>query len=331
MKTSRLNYVVVGSFVLAAIVGLIAAVALLTGRTGATDSYYVVYDNVTGVEFGSRVLFEGFPIGQVEEITPEQVDGRTRFRVDLSVNEDWKIPADSIAEIAASGLLAAVTVSLTAGDSPEMHKPGAEIKGRDPANVLTALSDLAGDISALTETDVKPLLANISRMVGGMGNLLDEKGDSLVTDLQAITQNLSVRTPEIVDNLEAFTNKINASADQFAQLLNPENLQRFNSVLSEMEISARNLAQLTKEFETTRRTVNDLLGNVNTVVIDNKLDVDRSIIDIRHTVESVARHIESINQNLEGTSRNMFEFSRQLRSNPGLLLGGTPAPDNAAR
>jgi phospholipid/cholesterol/gamma-HCH transport system substrate-binding protein len=51
---------------------------------------------------------------------------------------------------------------------------------------------------------------------------------------------------------------------------------------------------------------------------------------MRHAVESIARHIDAINQNLEGASRNMYEFSRQLRQNPGLLLGGTPPKDEAA-
>ena len=37
-----------------------------------------------------------------------------------------------------------------------------------------------------------------------------------------------------------------------------------------------------------------------------------------------------MNQNLEGAARNMYEFSRQIRQNPGLLLGGTPPEDAAA-
>jgi len=36
----------------------------------------------------------------------------------------------------------------------------------------------------------------------------------------------------------------------------------------------------------------------------------------------VSRNIDSITYNLEGTSRNMSEFSREIRENPGLLLGG---------
>ena len=62
---------------------------------------------------------------------------------------------------------------------------------------------------------------------------------------------------------------------------------------------------------------------------DNRLDLDRSVVDMRHAVESVTRHIDAINQNLEGAARNMYEFSRQIRQNPGLLMGGTPPKDEA--
>ena len=51
--------------------------------------------------------------------------------------------------------------------------------------------------------------------------------------------------------------------------------------------------------------------------------------DLRYLTDSVSRHIDAINRNLEGAARNLYEFSRQIRQNPGLLLGGTPPRDQA--
>ena len=84
MNYDKLNYVIVGGFVLAMLAGLIVALAMLTGRTGATDAYYVVYRNVTGIKFGT----------QVEEVVPEPSAGGMRFRVDFSVKEGWQIPEE---------------------------------------------------------------------------------------------------------------------------------------------------------------------------------------------------------------------------------------------
>ena len=56
---------------------------------------------------------------------------------------------------------------------------------------------------------------------------------------------------------------------------------------------------------------------------DENGDVKKSFSDTRYVVESIARNIDSINQNMNGAARNLNEFTRQIRNNPGLLLGGS--------
>lgn len=329
MKSNRTNYIIVGSFVITVVIGLVVAAALLTGRTGATDEYHAVYDNVTGVGFGTRVLYEGFLIGQVEEVRPIDADGRLRFRVDLSVTDGWRIPEDSVAQITASGLLAAVTISISAGESEANLQPGDKIPSAESANVIDAMSSLAGDLSRLTESDLKPLLANLNRVAGSVADVLDQEGVELVTSVRSVLDDIATRTPTIFDNVDEITEKLNFSADRIGELLNRQNIAAVEDIITDMGEASGNLAQLTEDMAETRKTMDTLLVRLNNVVVDNQLDVDRTIIDLRHSVESVARHIDAINQNLEGAARNMFEFSRHIRQNPGLLLGGTPPADEA--
>ena len=61
MKNTRLNYVIVGSFVVGMVIALVVTVALLAGRTGATDTYYTTYDNVSGIKFGTQVRLRPSP------------------------------------------------------------------------------------------------------------------------------------------------------------------------------------------------------------------------------------------------------------------------------
>ena len=332
MKSNRLNYVIVGTFVLAVIAGLVVTVALLTGRTGATDDYYTVYENVTGVEFGTRVLYEGYPIGQVEDVKPYTDDlGRLRFRINLSVVRGWHIPTDSIANIAAAGLLAKVTISIDAGKSADNLKPGDRIPSAETSNVIDAMSSLAVDLRKLTASDVKPLLANLNKVAASAAEILDKQGMDLVADLRRTLSDISDRAPGVFDNVDEITKKLNSSADRIGELLNRDNIAEAEAILSDLSQASGNLAQLTEDMAETRKTADALINRLNNVVIDNQLDVDRSIVDIRQSVESVARHIDAINQNLEGAARNMFEFSRQIRQNPGLLLGGKPPTDEAVK
>ena len=330
MKSNKINYLAVGSFVVAMFVGLIAAVALLTGRTGATDTYYSVYNNVTGVKFGTQVLYEGYPIGQVEGVTPVQEGGRMRFRVDLSVTAGWTIPDDSVAEIAAPGLLSAITVNIHAGDSQTALAPGRAIKGRPTSNMFAVMSSVAADIGELADTSLKPLLDTINRAVGSFGTLLESDGNALVKEMTRLTADLGQRAPRIVETIETFVGKISVTTDEIRTLVNPENRTKLEGIITNMEEAAKGFVQLSRDLEATRRSFDALVASTNSMVVGSKPDVERSVGDFRFVMDSLARRIESMSQNLEGASRNMYEFTRQIRQNPGLLLGSTPPPDSAA-
>ena len=65
MRSHFLNYTLVGVFVSAMIAALVVVLSLLAGRTGPTDTYSTVLDDVTDIKYGTLVRFAGFPIGQV--------------------------------------------------------------------------------------------------------------------------------------------------------------------------------------------------------------------------------------------------------------------------
>lgn len=330
MRNNKLNYVLVGSFVLAMLAGLVVSVAMLTGRTGATDSYYAVYSNVTGVKFGTQVLYEGFPIGQVEAVTPVADGAAMSFRVDFSVVEGWRIPDDSVAVIAAPGLLSAITLSLTAGQSENTLEPDARVRGREAANVFAVVSSVADQISALTEKDIRPLLNNITPLLesitktsDSLGGILDGEARILVSDMVSLTGELSDRIPRIADDIEQITARINQSTKELSTLLTEKNRKQIESLIGNMDTAAANFTGLSDNLD-------GLIKDLGGVVADNRPNIDESVADIRYVTDSLARHIDTLNQNMEATSRNMYEFSRQIRLNPGLLLGGTPPRDEAA-
>ena len=329
MKSSKINYFIVGCFVIAMVVGLVISVATLTGRTGATDAYYVVYKNVTGIKFGTQVLYEGYPIGQVEKVTPQDKDGRMQFRVDLSVTENWRIPDNSKAHIAAPGLLSALTISIAAGDSPTPLKPGTMIVSQEASNIFAVMSSVATEVTDLAQNSIKPMLATIDRAVNDFSSLLQGDGKGLIGDGKAligdsqelldklliVANDLSTRTPKIADDIENFAGRMVKISSEVEKVLSPDNRYLIETILADLGAATGNL--------------NNLAVTMGSLVQDNKQDIDKSVDDMRNAVDSVSRHIDAINQNLEGAARNMYEFSRQIRQNPGLLLGGTPPKDQA--
>lgn len=324
MNGGKINYVVVGVFVLAMAAALVVSLAVLMGRTGATDDYYAIYRNVTGVKFGTQVLYEGYPIGQVEKVTPVPSEGGMGFRVDFGVAKDWRIPEDSVAAITAPRLLAAVTINISAGESAVALSPGGMVRGRDGADVFAAMSMLAGEVSELTRGSLRPLLATLDQTVGTAGKILATDGATLSAELRAVAETINRRAPRILDNLERFTETINESGEQLKALATPENREKIEAVIGSLQQTGANLVRLTGRFDR-------LSGSLHGVIEENQSDIRQSVANLRYITESVARDIDSINQNLDGTARNMFEFSRQIRQNPGLLLGGGRPVDDTRR
>jgi phospholipid/cholesterol/gamma-HCH transport system substrate-binding protein len=324
MNGGKINYVVVGAFVLAMAAALVVSLAVLMGRTGATDDYYAIYRNVTGVKFGTQVLYEGYPIGQVEKVTPVPSAGGMGFRVDFGVAKDWRIPEDSVAAITAPRLLAAVTINISAGESAVALSPGGMVRGRDGADVFAAMSMLAGEVSELTRGSLRPLLATLDQTVGAAGKILATDGAALSAELRAVAETINRRAPRILDNLERFTETINESGEQLNALATPENREKIEAVIGSLQQTGANLVRLTGRFDR-------LSGSLHGVIEENQTDIRQSVANLRYITESVARDIDSINQNLDGTARNMFEFSRQIRQNPGLLLGGGRPVDDTRR
>ena len=323
MRSSKLNYLMVGMFVIGMVAAVVVSVALLTGRTGATDGYHAYYDNVTGVKFGTQVVYEGYPIGQVERVTPQEKDGRMRFRVEFGVQEKWRIPTDSVVEIAAPGLLAAVTLSIHAGKAKESLKPGSEIRSRERSDLFAVVSSVAGEFGQLTESSIKPLLANIDRAVQTINRIMEKEGENLLrdahkvtTDLAQVVAVLSERVPKIADNIDLFVGRMNKTSEELERIMTPTNREKIETVIT-------NLNEVSK-------SANAIVQEIRDLVQREDGDIRKSVSETRYIVESVSRHIDSINQNMDGAARNMYEFTRQIRQNPGLLLGSQAPEDKGA-
>jgi phospholipid/cholesterol/gamma-HCH transport system substrate-binding protein len=296
MRDERRSYLMVGAFVVAMLAALVVWLAVLSGRGFASSTYYVVYENVLGLAEGTQILYEGFPIGQVAAIEPAEREGRRAFRVELAIRRDWKLPEDSVASVAAPGLLSAVVIDIEGGSSAVVLPPESELRGREAASVLTAFNDVASQLTEISEQSLKPLLESL-----GQG------------------------TPKIVANVEDFTRALNLTLERIDALLSPGNVQRIDRILVNLEATSSGFAAVAGDLSRTRAEIDHLLRTVDDLLDRNQGEIGHAITDLHDSLEAVARRIDAISTNLEHTTRDLAEFSRQIRANPGLLVRGREA------
>ncbi|MCK7593634.1 MlaD family protein [Pseudomarimonas salicorniae] len=300
MRRDNVNYVLVGAAVIAALVLLFFTLLTITGRGGDTVDYRVEFHNVAGLGHGAPVFYEGFRIGQVSGIEPGRVDGRTRYRVTLSLREDWKIPADSIAQRQASGLLADMTVGIREGASAQMLEPGSTIPSIESGDVFSAVNDLATELTVLSQERLRPLV------------------DTLATRVESIAGTVDASAPALLAEAQQLLERLNVAADRANRMLDEPNQQAIAGLLADVRTVAA-------ELKTTRANADALLDSLKGAVDENRPALQQTVLDLERTVGSVAQRIDAITRNLESSSRNFDEFSREIRRSPNRLLFTPPA------
>lgn len=301
MKRDNVNYTLVGAVVLVALLTLLGSLYVITGRRGATSDYTVHYRNVTGLDAGKPVFYEGFRIGQVQSVEPERVNNETRYKVSLALRRDWPIPDDSVAALASSGLLADVSVSIREGKSTNLLKAGSEIKSQEGADVFAALNELAGEVTSLTRNHIRPLIETLS------------------TRVDSISANIDTQTPLLLGEAQTLLSKLNAAATAVNDVLGPENRQHIGKTLSGIET-------VSTDLKSTQQKLDELLVQLNETTAENRPQLRDAVRDLSQVTAAIARRIDGISQRLDSSSRNFDEFTREVRKHPNRLLF-TPKAD----
>lgn len=322
MKRENINYLIVGSFVLVMLAVFFIVLYKVTGRTGPTDTYYVIYSNVTGVKYGTPVLYEGYQVGQVEEIEPRREAGATHYQLTLAIARDWTIPSDSIASLVASGLLSAITVEIKEGTDPSILKPGDYIEGREAANIFAAVNEVAGELQELSKSSIKPLIENLNNQIN---SLAYELKDLTTNSVRPLVDNINEQlSHQLFADLDTLLENLNESSDRMLLLLNDKNLNNLDQFLGNMETASNTLNELLDRIEETRAAMNGVLIDIDGLVVDNQENLKMSVNDLRKSLDVISQNINAIVYHMEGSALNMHELSRQLRENPGLILKSSP-------
>ena len=321
MRNQRLNYVVVGVFTLAMLVAGIGSMVMLSGRTGETDAYHLVLDNVADVKFGTQVRYEGYPIGQVERVVPFAENGRMRFRIDVAIQSGWRISKDGIARIGSSSLLSAKTIDIARGTGAETLTPGDQIVSAPPIDVFSIVANVAEEFAVLSRDGAKPLIQDVRHMIGKLGTSFQADLTRLMRSLNVTARAIENRAETVAGRMDSITAELDKSSKNLGRVLSDNNVHAVRRVVANVEKTSETFAATIRKLELTRQQVDQLIRNVDGIVQASRGPVDKSLTNLQYTLRSIARTVDSVMFNIDSSGRNMSEFTRMIRQNPGLLLG----------
>jgi len=171
------------------------------------------------------------------------------------------------------------------------------------------------------------------------GDLLSAAGDAM-SKISDVLEFVKPRIEEITDSVGMVLNEENAEQLQsmlttmnarIDDLLSEANAQRVELILTNLSAVSRDVSDLTAGLRTTKAQIDDVLDAVNGMIDSGSGDLGHSLADLHASLEAVSRHIDAVARNLEDTTRNASEFSEQIRKDPSVLLRGRDAVDDGAR
>jgi phospholipid/cholesterol/gamma-HCH transport system substrate-binding protein len=308
-RRKRIANAAVGAFAIAGIVAIVGAFVLLSGKGRDGDAYGTRFSNVSGIAKGTKVAFEGFIVGRVDDVLPARTDDKVGFLVKLSIDRDWIVPEGSTTKVTASGILSAMIIDIKAGPGPGRIPVGGEIPGKATSdNLYSAATDVSGKVGELSAT-LKDISDNdLRRTIGAL--------DAQIKRLEPL---LDKDVPALIGHL----NRMGEDGERMTKILSERIVTEKNAELVQKTLVAA--LTLAAGAEETRRRIDKTAERADALLAGGEADVRETVRELRKTLRSVSESADPLLRDMEASARNLREFSGQLRNDPSILIRGRDA------
>lgn len=287
----KVNYTVVGVFVIVLTALLFALVIWLTAYTD-TEKYktYVVYvhEDVTGLTEDSPVRFNGVQVGFVKSIKLDSQNARL-VRLQLEIEPQVRITTSTYAMLNAQGITGVIYVNLKAGSEEDgllKALPG------QPYPVIPSKPSLLMQLSA-----VLPEVTNdLHHLSSSLAQVFDKKNRQSISDT--------------LQNTQIFTKTLSDNSD-----LIEKNLMELHKTLSHLSVASKELPGMIHSIQ---GASNDLAQTVHT--INNT--AHHGDVAITNFSNQILPNAQQAVVNFQDAIVTFNEFMSQLQENPSMLIRG---------
>lgn len=247
-------------------------------------TFFVVYNDVSGLMKANSVTISGLQIGQVDDIYFRE-DNSSEVIVELTISKDVNIPDNSVAKLKSSDILGTKGIDIQLGNSTKYLNSGDTIK-----------SDIAMSLQEEVNQMVQPILRKAGSMMSSIDTAISAVGDvfnyktreNLKKSIESLTQTIQniegvsgsfdtlmsseqERLSKILANVESITSNLRENNENLTHIISnaksiTDTVARFNlsNTLSNLESSIKNLTSTTDK-------INKGQGSLGLLLNDEKL------------------------------------------------------------
>ena len=289
----------IGILVVTSIVLLVWGTNYLKGSNlfDSSKTFYALYDRIGGLQEGSGVMVSGFKVGFVKKIQLLSEDNY-KLLVVISINNDIKIPENSVLKIVNEDIMGTKGVALQLGNSKEFLAKGD-----------TLATDMETSLKEEVNLQVLPLKNKAEELIGSI--------DSVVT---VITSVLSKDAREsLTKSLESLDNTFLTMSETMIKVnqIVDQNDERISSIVKNLESNNDEITNILKNFS----AISDEVAKSNIKSLLSNLDVMSKKINDAEGSLGLLINDKELYQNLEKSSKELEALLKDIKLNPKRYLG----------
>jgi phospholipid/cholesterol/gamma-HCH transport system substrate-binding protein len=293
-------------FIIGAIL-LIWGFSFLKGKDILTKNriFYAVYQNVSGLGKANLVYINGMQVGQVTHMYFDpSMNGN--IIVGITINQDFPIPKNSVAEILSADLMGTKAVNLNLGSSTELAIDGDTLTSKLAATLSEQVEGTIGPLKKKAED----VLANVDEILMSLNSVLSDQqigslknsithlqstlqgADSLVQNVDGFISDEKSRAGGIMANLESITTNFKNNNEKLTGVIN--NFHNLSDDLVKANITGT-LTSVNKsmnDFSLIMEKINKGEGSMGLLINNDSLylGLEKSSHDLNLLLEDIRLH-----------------------------------------
>jgi phospholipid/cholesterol/gamma-HCH transport system substrate-binding protein len=320
---SKVNFAVVGAFVIVLVAAMIGGTLWLASGTYRRQAYDIyethMSESVSGLKVNAAVRYRGVDVGRVRGIT--LVPGNVELvRVTLDIERGTPVKVDTVATLQTQGLTGIAFIELDGG-----RKESAALQAAvgQPVPVIASRPSLLGRL----ETATPVLMASLTRIGDNLNEVLDEPNRralrATLADLATLTQTLARRASTIDAALLSSARATDNAARVSAQL--PQLVQRFERSADALERMASDVSQTSAGLRNTLDSARGAFDSARGTLDSARGTLDGSRAEVTQFTATALPEARELLVELRGLTATMNRVADEVERNPGVLLQGRRA------
>ena len=253
---------------------------------------FAKYENVEGLQVGTKVTVNGLSVGKVAKI--DFLPNSSKILVSFTIRNDVVFSKNSVAELYEAGLIGGKSIAIhPVYDNFTKFKSGDTLE----SSVKPGLTDVVNQQIAPLQQKLEKVLVNADSLFSGVNNVLNSEGKN----------NLSIT----LENLSSAVKSTDELVSRFNSISKNQN-QNINKIVTNLAKVSENLNKITDSLSSTnlKKTIYNfekLSSNFNHVLLEIKGG--------NGTLNKLL-YEDSLYQNLKNSSDAIEKLLRDLKSNP---------------